>query len=235
MWVGALGWEDSPGGGNSNHSSILAWKILWTEEPGMLQLMRSQRIGHNWTTKHPHKGEERILPLIYSSLSFSLYSRSSLHARKDQSCFHDVKWENVVFQFKSKRRYLMKLLCSLWPLSLPTNNEIKFSKWVIGRKNCRELFLSASPLFWTILCVAPCNVVCFVFLSKHFLCVHNACWFPNSAPKPSSSVSLCFVSSEENILQNGETHQPWPWSKLLKQGRSYSLGTWVGGVGNWRQ
>ena len=74
MWVGALGWEYSPGGGNSNHSSILAWKILWTEEPGRLQLMRSQRIGHDWTTKHPQKGEERILPLIYSSLSFSLYS-----------------------------------------------------------------------------------------------------------------------------------------------------------------
>ena len=28
------GWERSPGGGNSNHSSVLAWKIPWTEEPG---------------------------------------------------------------------------------------------------------------------------------------------------------------------------------------------------------
>ena len=32
------------------HSSILAWKIPWTEEPGMLQSMRSQRVGHDWAT-----------------------------------------------------------------------------------------------------------------------------------------------------------------------------------------
>lgn len=38
------------------------------------------------------------------------------------------------------------------------------------------------------------------------------------------NIRHCFVSSEENILQNGETHQPWLRSKLLKQGRGYSLG-----------
>ena len=32
------------------HSSILAWKIPWTEEPGRLQSMGSQRVGHNWMT-----------------------------------------------------------------------------------------------------------------------------------------------------------------------------------------
>ena len=34
----------------ANHSSILAWKISWTEEPGGLQSMGSQRVGHNWAT-----------------------------------------------------------------------------------------------------------------------------------------------------------------------------------------
>ena len=37
----------SPGEGNGNHSSILAWKIPWTEEPGRLQSMGSQRVGHD--------------------------------------------------------------------------------------------------------------------------------------------------------------------------------------------
>ena len=37
----------SPRVGKGNHSSILAWKILWTEEPGGLQSMGSQRVGHN--------------------------------------------------------------------------------------------------------------------------------------------------------------------------------------------
>ena len=32
------------------HSSTLAWKIPWTEEPGRLQSMGSQRVGHNWVT-----------------------------------------------------------------------------------------------------------------------------------------------------------------------------------------
>ena len=32
------------------HSSTLAWKIPWTEEPGRLQSMRSQRVGHDWAT-----------------------------------------------------------------------------------------------------------------------------------------------------------------------------------------
>ena len=37
----------SPGAGNGNHSSILAWRIPWTEESGRLQSMGSQRVGHN--------------------------------------------------------------------------------------------------------------------------------------------------------------------------------------------
>ena len=37
----------SPGGGHGNHSSILALKILWTEEPGGLQSIGSQRVGHD--------------------------------------------------------------------------------------------------------------------------------------------------------------------------------------------
>ena len=42
-----LGSGRSPGKGNGNHSSILAWRNPWTEEPGSLQSMRSKRVGHN--------------------------------------------------------------------------------------------------------------------------------------------------------------------------------------------
>ena len=37
----------SPGGGMATHSSILAWRVLCTEEPGGLQSTRSQRVGHD--------------------------------------------------------------------------------------------------------------------------------------------------------------------------------------------
>ena len=45
--VQALGWEDPLEKGMVTHSSILAWKIPWTEEPGRLQSMGSQRVGHD--------------------------------------------------------------------------------------------------------------------------------------------------------------------------------------------
>ena len=46
MWVQSLGGEDPLEKGMTAHSSILAWRILWTEEPSRPQYMRSQRVGH---------------------------------------------------------------------------------------------------------------------------------------------------------------------------------------------
>ena len=46
-WVRFLGWEDPLEKEMATHSSTLAWKISWTEEPGGLQSMGSQRVGHN--------------------------------------------------------------------------------------------------------------------------------------------------------------------------------------------
>ena len=46
MWVRSLGREDPLEEGMATHSSIFAWGIPWTEEPGGLQSIGSQRIGH---------------------------------------------------------------------------------------------------------------------------------------------------------------------------------------------
>ena len=46
-WVQSLGWEDPLGKEMAAHSSILAWRIPWTEEPGRLQSMELQRVGHD--------------------------------------------------------------------------------------------------------------------------------------------------------------------------------------------
>ena len=43
----SLAWEDPLEKEMANHSSILAWRIPWTEEPGGLQSMESQRVGHD--------------------------------------------------------------------------------------------------------------------------------------------------------------------------------------------
>ena len=52
-WVWSLGWEDPLEKEMATHSNILAWKIPWTEEPGRLQSLGSQRVRHDWVT-HTH-------------------------------------------------------------------------------------------------------------------------------------------------------------------------------------
>ena len=49
MWVQSLGQEDPLDEGMSTHSSILAWRIPRTEEPGGLRSIGSQRVRHNWS------------------------------------------------------------------------------------------------------------------------------------------------------------------------------------------
>ena len=51
MWVPSLGQEDPLEKEMATHTSILAWEIPWTEEPGGQQSMGSQRVGHNLATK----------------------------------------------------------------------------------------------------------------------------------------------------------------------------------------
>ena len=47
-----LSWEDPLEKGMATHSSILAWRTPWTEEPGGLPSTESKRVGPNWATKH---------------------------------------------------------------------------------------------------------------------------------------------------------------------------------------
>ena len=46
-WIQSLGWEDPLEKGMATHSSIVAWRIPWTEEPDRLQTMESQRARHD--------------------------------------------------------------------------------------------------------------------------------------------------------------------------------------------
>ena len=59
-WVRSLGQEDLLEEGMALHSSILAWRIPWTREPGGLQLMGLQRVEHDLETKHHHHGWQEV-------------------------------------------------------------------------------------------------------------------------------------------------------------------------------
>ena len=51
-WVQSLGWEDPLEKEMATHFSILAWRILWTEEPGRLQSMGWQESDMTWRLNH---------------------------------------------------------------------------------------------------------------------------------------------------------------------------------------
>ena len=55
--IGSLGQEDTLEKDMATRSSILAWEILWTEEPGGLQFMGLQRVRHDLATEHAHRVE----------------------------------------------------------------------------------------------------------------------------------------------------------------------------------
>ena len=79
MYVPCLDREDSLEEEMGTHSSILAWKIPWTEEPGGLQSMGFQRVGHDWATEHTHS--------LYLFCSLYLLISSQYGSNQTISCF----------------------------------------------------------------------------------------------------------------------------------------------------
>ena len=61
MQVRSLGWEGPLQKEMATHSSILAWEIPWTEEPGGLQSMGSQKVRYGLVTTHRHTQTQSLL------------------------------------------------------------------------------------------------------------------------------------------------------------------------------
>ena len=66
--VWSLGWEDPLKKGMATHSSILAWRISWTEESGRLPSMGLQRVRHNWVAFTSHMLIIKTIQLFFSSM-----------------------------------------------------------------------------------------------------------------------------------------------------------------------
>ena len=71
--VWSLDWEDPLEKEEATHSSILAWRIPWTEDPGRLQSMGSQRFRHNWSdwAHTQHLGSPKCHSVQFSSVTQS--------------------------------------------------------------------------------------------------------------------------------------------------------------------
>ena len=107
-WVQSLGWEDPLGKGTATHSSILAWRVPWTEKSGEPQSMGSQRVRHNWATF-------TLAPFLFYNFAFrELYHRTvcvSFSHLKMQQCFqyfimsmtailHAIKISNHLLEYR---------------------------------------------------------------------------------------------------------------------------------------
>ena len=65
-WVRSLGWEYPLEKEMAVHSRTIAWKIPWTEEPGRLQSMGSQRVGHDWATSLHFTSKDDAVKVLHS-------------------------------------------------------------------------------------------------------------------------------------------------------------------------
>ena len=91
----------------ATHSSTLAWKIPWTEEPGRLQSMGLQRVGHDWATEHACMYLSLLISgtvLISKPISTHLIFTSTLLGKNYMATFY--RWGNEIsseaIQWQSK-------------------------------------------------------------------------------------------------------------------------------------
>ena len=106
-WVWFLGWKDPLEKEVETHSSILAWRIPCTEEPGGLQSMGSQKVGHDWVTKPP---PQRLSAGSVASIQITILAWSRAHV-SSRGC-DSVTVGGHIFQVTSSATAMF----SLWGL-----------------------------------------------------------------------------------------------------------------------
>ena len=97
----------------ATHSSILAWRISWTEEPGGLQSMGLQRVGHNLLTEHAH------IVFFFSPLKMChmKLERHLLHNHPSditvkEPKFHSASGQSSTFEVILLKSHTWNLFCS---------------------------------------------------------------------------------------------------------------------------
>ena len=120
--IQSLGQEHLLEKGMATHSSILAWRISWTEEPGSLQSMGSQRVGHNWATNthahtHTHTHTHTLThSLTHTVTSVSIFpswgsikpSRSPLNHQSSLVTFETFPCPRMQGSFKLEIQWLLR-------------------------------------------------------------------------------------------------------------------------------
>ena len=116
----SLGWEDPLEEGMATHSSTLAGRIPWTEEPGGLQSMGLQRVEHDWTTQHAHKDSRgwdgQIASLTWMWANSGRYWRTGESGMLPSMGLQRVRY-NLATEQQQRQRFIICLKCSVWSLN----------------------------------------------------------------------------------------------------------------------
>ena len=104
-WIQSLGWEDLLEEGMATHSSILAWRTPWTEEPGLCgwpQSTGSQRVRHDRVTKHGTH-----MPSLGEKLGYleTLRPKAQLSRAKRAALFRESRYLQVTLVQSLKEQH----------------------------------------------------------------------------------------------------------------------------------
>ena len=127
--VRSLSWEDPLEKGMATHSSILAWRIPWTETPGRLQSMGLHRVRHNWATNthkiwnHPKcpSTDEWIKKMWYTHTHTYIYTHTYRrmplnHTKNEILPFATTQMDlesTMLSEISQKKNTLLSLICGI--------------------------------------------------------------------------------------------------------------------------
>ena len=170
--VWSLGQEDPLEKGMATHSSILAWRIPWTEEPGRLQFMGSQRMGQNWANNtlqkekkiwkvHENRGKMKItephlkaiMDMLVYFLSVFFFSSIGTCAYMEYDKMIVLFWSFLLVVRGSARSHLSKQAIGSWLLRRGTDVACLFHyNWNIkpshSCKHSSQIKLVNYAIFW---------------------------------------------------------------------------------------
>ena len=82
----------------TTHSSILAWKIQWTEEPGRLQSIGLPRAGHDWATELSSSHNCSLFYYCYGYLQNIAYNQTAILPIREKSYMYTINFEAMCYK-----------------------------------------------------------------------------------------------------------------------------------------
>ena len=141
----SLGWKDHLEEEMATRTSILAWKILWTEELGRLQTMGSQRIGHHWASKQTTmKNTGLVSPsLLQGIFPIQESNQGILHHRRILYQLSYQRSSEFYWAFPFK---LQVYICGTMPIEVPPSLSLSFERLKYGCYSLWPVHFTRSPL-----------------------------------------------------------------------------------------